>query len=45
VILAAVIKKGLSQEKGLNKVIALGALFLAVPLAVFGTEHSPTQNL
>jgi uncharacterized membrane protein len=37
--LATVIKKKLPQERGLNKIIALGPVFLAVPLAVFGTEH------
>jgi uncharacterized membrane protein len=27
------------QERGLNKIVALGPICLAVPLAVFGTEH------
>jgi uncharacterized membrane protein len=27
------------QESGLNKIVALGPICLAVPLAVFGTEH------
>lgn len=34
-----VIKKEAWQSRGLDKIIALGPLFLAVPIAVFGSEH------
>ncbi len=27
------------QKRGLDKIVVLGPVFLAVPLAVFGTEH------
>jgi uncharacterized membrane protein len=49
VILAAglgtVIKEKILQERGLNRIIALGPLFLAVPFAVFGTEHFTAAKL
>jgi uncharacterized membrane protein len=37
--LFTVIKREFAEEQGLDKVIALGPVFLAVPIAVFGTEH------
>ena len=33
------IRKDLVQKQGLNKVVALGPVFIAIPIAVFGTEH------
>ncbi len=33
------VRKEFVQERGLNKIVALGPICLAVPLAVFGTEH------
>ena len=48
VILAAglvtVFKEKILQERGLNRIIALGPVFLAVPFIVFGRNISPTQN-
>ncbi len=46
--LAKVIKDELPQRHGLDKILPFGRLFLAIPLAVFGTEHliqrtSPTS--
>jgi uncharacterized membrane protein len=37
--LFTVTRRELAEEQGLDKVIALGPVFLAVPIAVFGTEH------
>jgi len=34
-----IIKKELPREHGLDRIVAFGRLFFAVPLAVFGTEH------
>jgi hypothetical protein len=34
-----VIKKDVWRRRGLDKIIALGPVFLAVPIAVFGSEH------
>jgi hypothetical protein len=43
VILAAVLvtgfKENMLRERALNRIIALGPVFLAVPFAVFGAEH------
>lgn len=33
------IRKDLVQKQGLNKIVALGPVFIAIPIAVFGTEH------
>src|ERR1700723_4546681 len=33
------IKDELAQARGLDKILPFGRLFLAIPLAVFGTEH------
>lgn len=35
----AVVRKELMTARGLNKLIALGPVFVATPLAVFGAEH------
>jgi len=37
--LTKVIKDELAQARGLEKILPFGRLFLAVPMAVFGTEH------
>ena len=33
------VKKDLASRQGLDKIVALGPVFLAVPIAVFATEH------
>ncbi len=33
------IRKDLAQKQGLNKIVVFGPVFIAVPIAVFGTEH------
>jgi uncharacterized membrane protein len=33
------VRKELASRRGLDKIVGLGPLFLAVPIAVFGTEH------
>jgi uncharacterized membrane protein len=33
------LRKDFAQRRGLNKFVALGPLFIAIPIAVFGTEH------
>jgi uncharacterized membrane protein len=33
------VKKEFASRRGLDKIVALGPLFLAVPVAVFGAEH------
>ena len=33
------VKKEFLQKRGLDKIVVLGPVFFAVPLAVFGTEH------
>jgi uncharacterized membrane protein len=35
----AIVKKKVLRSRGLDKLIALGPVFLAVPIAVFGSEH------
>jgi uncharacterized membrane protein len=37
--LVKILKDELPQTHGLDKIMPLGRLFLAIPLAVFGTEH------
>lgn len=37
--LTKVIKDELAQARGLDKILPFGRLFLAIPMAVFGTEH------
>jgi uncharacterized membrane protein len=37
--LVKIIKDELPQSHGLNKLMPFGRLFLAIPMAVFGTEH------
>lgn len=37
--LVKILKDELSQTRGLDKIMPFGRLFLAIPLAVFGTEH------
>jgi uncharacterized membrane protein len=33
------LSKGFGNRQGLNKLVALGPLFIAIPMAIFGTEH------
>jgi uncharacterized membrane protein len=33
------VRKEFASRQGLDKIVALGPMFLAVPIAVFGTEH------
>jgi uncharacterized membrane protein len=33
------LRKNFGNRQGLNKLVALGPLFIAIPIAVFGTEH------
>ncbi|MGH9703181.1 MAG: hypothetical protein ACRD4K_07385, partial [Candidatus Acidiferrales bacterium] len=37
--LVRIFKEELPQARGLDKIMPFGRLFLAIPLAVFGTEH------
>ena len=37
--LSTTIKSEVSPQRGIGKIIAFGPLFLAAPMAVFGTEH------
>jgi uncharacterized membrane protein len=37
--LARIIKDGLANEHGFDKILPFGPLFFAIPFAVFGTEH------
>ena len=37
--LVKVIKEDVPQARGLDKILPFGRLFLAIPMAVFGTEH------
>jgi uncharacterized membrane protein len=39
VIGLSTLTKDFGQRQGLNKLIALGPLFIAIPIAIFGTEH------
>jgi uncharacterized membrane protein len=40
------VRKEFLSRQGLDKIVALGPVFLAVPMAVFGTEHfTATKNL
>ena len=37
--LGRIIKSGLANEHGIDKILPFGPLFFAIPFAVFGTEH------
>ena len=39
------VKKEFVSERGLDKIVALGAVCLAVPISVFGTEHFTAANI
>jgi len=37
--LAIIVKNELAQRRGIEKILPLGRLFFAIPMAVFGTDH------